>query len=636
MTTKAKVAVVLPIYNVEKYLRQCLDSIINQTLKDIEIICVDDGSTDSCLQILQEYAAKDERIKVITQPNSLQGAARNHGLQYVTAPYVYFVDPDDWLDVTCLEKLYNKMTATDADVCILGALHYDDAQQMILPDTFLDMSFFQNRPSEVCRYTDIKNAVFRRWGPFFRIQKTDFLRQNNILFPENVQYEDAFFHVQCMILAQRITFCDENLYFYRINRPDSTMSSSTKNRYSFYIFNFLQQFDDFLHSQNIYEDMKEEYAKCIVGQIKYHFLRLRDDIKAEFIGRAEQFIKEHHLEEYISQTPSINKIWQDVLLQHYKVSVVIPIYNTEKYLPKCLDSLLSQTLQAIEIICVDDGSDDTCPQILQQYAAKDFRIKVITQSNKHTSDARNTGIKQVHAEYLMFVDSDDYLEPNALEILYNKMIEHEPDAVVCDVANFTDASIINEEQKQFYASYDEWFAKFAKPEGLYKTELNIHRQLASVAWNKLYKMNIIHQYNLEFPIELYNEDEFWLWAYMLHCQNFYFVPQKLYNYLHRPDSIMDKLYTSEKALDIFEQYTNVYKYIKKYKNIVPYKPILAKDFMTAATNRKNKIDSKYYPQLLKKVREYTFNCNPSDMMLDFYYKIRSEITDQNHKEKHAK
>ena len=283
-------------------------------------------------------------------------------------------------------------------------------------------------------------------------------------------------------------------------------------------------------------------------------------------------------------------------------------------MPKCLDSLLSQTLQAIEIICVDDGSDDTCPQILQQYTAKDCRVKIITQSNQGLPAASNTGIKQVHAEYLMFVDSDDYLEPNALEILYNKMIEHEPDAVVCDVANFTDASIINEEQKQFCASYDEWFAKFAKPEGLYKTELNIHRQLASVAWNKLYKMDIIRQYNLEFPIELCNEDEFWLWAYMIHCKNFYFVLQKLYNYRHRPDSIMDKLYTSEKALDIFE----------------------AKDFMTAATNRKNKIDSKYYPQLLKKVREYTFNCNPSDMMLDFYYKIRSEITAFNNKEKHAK
>ena len=113
-----KVSIVIPVYNVEKYLRQCLDSVVNQTLQDIEIICVNDGSKDSSLQIMQEYQVKDPRIKIIDKENSGYGASMNRGFDAATGEYVIHVDPDDWVEQDMLQALYEKAVAESADMVI--------------------------------------------------------------------------------------------------------------------------------------------------------------------------------------------------------------------------------------------------------------------------------------------------------------------------------------------------------------------------------------------------------------------------------------------------------------------------------------------------------------------------------------
>ena len=111
-----KFSVILPVYNVEKYLRECLESLVNQTLKDIEFICVNDGSTDSSLDILNEYAKKDSRFVIINQHNQGQGVARNNALAVAKGEYVAFVDPDDWVETNMFEELYLKFKETNVDV----------------------------------------------------------------------------------------------------------------------------------------------------------------------------------------------------------------------------------------------------------------------------------------------------------------------------------------------------------------------------------------------------------------------------------------------------------------------------------------------------------------------------------------
>ena len=121
---RPKVSVVVPIYNVEKYLRQCLDSIVNQTLKDIEIICVDDGSTDSSPEIIQEYAAKDSRVKVITKPNSGYGNSMNRGFDLAEGEYVGIVESDDYAELDMFEKLYQRAEKNKLDVVKSGYYFY--------------------------------------------------------------------------------------------------------------------------------------------------------------------------------------------------------------------------------------------------------------------------------------------------------------------------------------------------------------------------------------------------------------------------------------------------------------------------------------------------------------------------------
>lgn len=111
-----KVSVIIPVYNVEKYLRECLDSVINQTLSDIEIICINDGSTDNSLGILKEYAEKDSRIKIITQENQGQGVARNNAIEAAQGEYLVFVDPDDFLDSEALEVINKSFSDSAVDI----------------------------------------------------------------------------------------------------------------------------------------------------------------------------------------------------------------------------------------------------------------------------------------------------------------------------------------------------------------------------------------------------------------------------------------------------------------------------------------------------------------------------------------
>ena len=119
-----KISIIVPVYNTEPYLEQCLDSIINQTLEDIEIICVNDGSTDNSLSILEEYASKDNRIRIINQENKGQGFARNNGLKNVNGEYVLFVDSDDWIELNTCEALYKKVNELDLDMLFFCATSY--------------------------------------------------------------------------------------------------------------------------------------------------------------------------------------------------------------------------------------------------------------------------------------------------------------------------------------------------------------------------------------------------------------------------------------------------------------------------------------------------------------------------------
>lgn len=259
-----KVSVVLPVYNEEKYLEQCLDSICTQSLKEIEIICVDDGSTDNSLQILKNYAKKDYRIKILTQKNMFAGVARNHGMRYATGKYLSFLDSDDYFEADMLEKMYQKAEKESTDVVICRYKEYcENSARIRIPDwTFID-SFFSQK--SVFSSESIKNAgifqITRGWA-WDKLFKTDFVRKYGYEFPDFRSSEDGYFVYMLLINSKNISYLDDILVTHRVNNLNSLSNTREKNWING--FKMLLLIKEELERLNLYSIYQQSFLNEVV------------------------------------------------------------------------------------------------------------------------------------------------------------------------------------------------------------------------------------------------------------------------------------------------------------------------------------------------------------------------------------
>ena len=214
-----KVSVILPVYNEEEYLSQCLDSICSQTLKEMEIICVDDGSTDHSLEILKEYQGLDERIRIVTETNAGPALARNNGMRRARGEYVAFLDADDFLEPTFLEKLYDLAKRNDLDIAVSRYDIYNTQKAKFEPATPADNSeiFTPGAVTSKNEHPDciLSSTVSSAWNKLFR---RSFLEEKNLVFlPEVKIYEDVYFVVTALSLAERVGKVFEVLMHHRIH-----------------------------------------------------------------------------------------------------------------------------------------------------------------------------------------------------------------------------------------------------------------------------------------------------------------------------------------------------------------------------------------------------------------------------------
>ncbi|WP_299041888.1 glycosyltransferase family 2 protein [uncultured Campylobacter sp.] len=299
-----KVSIIIPVYNVEKYLRECLDSVINQTLKDIAIICVNDGSTDSSLEILKEYAKNDSRIHIVDKINGGLGAARNSGIKYlidnnINPKYIYFADSDDWLDIQALEKLYNKSQKSNSDICIMEVARYIEATNKIdKEDPWYTNKCYKIRKNDVCSFDEIKSVLFSSccvacchlYSYEFLINS---LWENEEFYPENLLFEDNYPHIKTLIKAKRIAFLDEVLYFYRIREASIMMSNSSKGKKIFDIFTTIDLIDSFLKKEQLFDALKDEFYFYVYVAIDGALGRCMAEFKNDFIATSKQYIQKY-------------------------------------------------------------------------------------------------------------------------------------------------------------------------------------------------------------------------------------------------------------------------------------------------------------------------------------------------------
>ncbi|SFH06792.1 Glycosyltransferase involved in cell wall bisynthesis [Desulfotomaculum arcticum] len=253
-----KVSVIIPVYNVEKYLRQCLDSVINQTLQEIEIICIDDGSSDGSWLILEEYASRDYRIRILNQKNAGAGAARNRGLELATGEYLSFLDSDDFFEQNMLELAYAKAKEDDADIVVFRADFYWNNSDYFKPAPW---TLQKKRIPAICPFagTDIMGNPFRAfigwaWDKLFR---TAFIREKGYLFQEQRTSNDLLFVFSAVTDAKRITILDETLAHQR--RAISSSLSVTREKSWDCFYYALIALREHLQRVGSFEKFKRDY-----------------------------------------------------------------------------------------------------------------------------------------------------------------------------------------------------------------------------------------------------------------------------------------------------------------------------------------------------------------------------------------
>ena len=281
------------------------------------------------------------------------------------------------------------------------------------------------------------------------------------------------------------------------------------------------------------------------------------------------------------------------------ISIIIPVYKVEKYLEKCIQSVINQTYENLQIILVDDGSPDNCGKICDDYAKKDHRIEVIHKSNGGLSDARNKGLEIAKGEYIGFVDSDDYIEADMYEVLYNLLKQYNADVSIC---NFYTVS----QGKISIKNADNGINEYNRIEIL--KEILLDKNIQSYAWNKLYKKELFDE--IKYPIGKKYEDIGTTFYLLEKCNKVVVTGKSEYYYINRQDSIVNNV-TESTITDYIELIIQRYDYIEEnIKELSSYnKDYLKRILKTAekdikSLNEVGDYTKKKYEELYNKVQKF--------------------------------
>ena len=606
-----KVSVIIPVYNTEQYVAECLRSVTGQTLREIEILCVNDGSSDGTREILRDAAAKDPRITVVDLPHSGISAARNAGLGCARGEYVCFLDSDDFLDTGALEILTAEADEKDTDILFFDRTRFyeDESMKGRFPERMPRKGFegvYSGTELMACLrkagkyYHNVTMALFRR----------PFLRETGLRFHEKIIYvEDLLFMFLAMMKAKKASCCARTLYHYRIHEgsimtgPGNTGKAESYAlcigellRFGILDADTADQKAETAHElekvRRIFENQCRKLdeaerngiavpdplnaflSDCLLAGMDEEELKRRYDAlersRSYRLGRAVTWLprklrrgvaslrryrrrtaagyekeKEKSNVPFSKHTAGCGACQPRETADPPKVSVIIPAYNTERYVAQCLNSVMGQTLREIEIICVNDGSSDGTPQILHDAAVKDPRITVVDLPHGGPSAARNAGLDLARGEYIGFIDSDDLLDAGALEILASEADEKDTDILFLDKTRF-----FEERSMEAVASpplpprqgFDGIYTGTELLSRLRKERKNYHSVCLC-----FFRGAFLRESGLRFHEDiLYAEDLLFTFLAMMKAKRASCCGKLLYHYRIRPNSIMTSPLIAEK------------------------------------------------------------------------------------------
>ena len=551
-----KISVVIPVYNVENYLEECLDSIVNQTMKDIEIICVNDGSTDGSLNILNDYAARDERFTVVSQENGGHAVATNRGMSMATGKYLYLMDSDDILKVeTALEDTYNIAEEKNLDFVLFQSInYYMDTNKLIKKENYSMNALADFIGDKVFNWRDIKDYIFTiTVTPWSKLYNREFIVKSGARFPEGLVFEDNVFFWEVLFSAERIYFHRQHYFVRRWHSSSFTVSGGPQFKDSidvmrlvwevFKKFGVFHEFEDILYHRRIdlgymrFRLIRDEFKPDYLDALKESFNEIKQESNFDEVfnrlSKRDQAIFNYALE---SKTPEEYKnIMEDFdsgRLRRMaprdpdtpiKISIMMPVYNLENYLDRSIGSIISQTLDELELICVNDGSSDNSLKILREFEEKYNFIKVFTQENQGAGPALNRCIGEASGEYIAFLDADDiYVDDTALEKMYNYGIKNNAEIVA---GNLKRTNLKGDLMANFnydvgnYAYCDDYGTMDPKDYGI-----------PWAFYKNIYKKSFLDENNVRFPPFKRGVDPVFLAKALAEASVIYTVPVDLYGY----------------------------------------------------------------------------------------------------------
>ncbi len=416
-----KLSIIIPYRNVESYISKCLTTVLYQTIKDIEIICIDDSSEDGSREIVKQYAERDNRIMMMNTGGVVSGQsyARNLGLEVASGEYIGFVDSDDWVELDMFEKMYNKAKSDDADITMCGAMLYDDKKQEFYNDDYYSLKPLEKFGDKVFSPDDSKDEILNinvvLWN---KIYKREFLKQINAKFQSGYIYEDMPFFFETYLKAKRINILWENLYYYRQNRRFSTMQNSNKKVYDRIDMSKLTY--EILKQASFFEEKQDEIHRWIIDDIFHRYTLLEDKYYEEYYKKMREFFISLNLNEKQKEALKIGYCCDefDMILErdYYGFwNFLIEKYKTSNKRIKAAEHKCNLDIKAIK-------------DYLEQYkkeAAED-KEKAIEWWENFSKEERAKEVKRRLEEQYIYLESKKQSEMNGLYDEFNqKMVTQE-------------------------------------------------------------------------------------------------------------------------------------------------------------------------------------------------------------------
>lgn len=430
------VSILIPVYKVEQYLEECLDSLVNQTLKDIEIVCVNDGSPDGSAKILERYKAQDPRIVIVNKENGGLPSARNAGLDVARGKYVGFVDSDDYVELNMFEKLYETAERENSEIVICGANIFPLDPQ---PNGWLyevlsppDKTYREFSPDLIFAEPSSRPFI---WRTFI---KRDLIERNHLRLQEDILVgEDNAFQFRIYPLANGVTLISDKLYDYRWYREGSMMNSGVYDNMTKRVkchAELVKHIANKWLETNEMCKMEYEFLKWSVEFLYDDFIKIPLNDKIEIASELTPIWEQCAY--YINKT--VMPIYLVDMFEYFfecaketpvspKLSIIVPVGKEVGFFAQNVNDIMSQSLKELEVIFINCGASDDTYAFMHKMFHKHKNIRMFNQGSHILSESLNIGIQLAAGEYMTFILPNDWYNKNMLAQWYEKAASEESD-----------------------------------------------------------------------------------------------------------------------------------------------------------------------------------------------------------------